>query len=147
MIFLNYYYHTFEKYILQKGFQLVLLCDVRKNMKLKYSEKFAKSIIEKYIKVDSIKHIGSGNHSDAFVVNDNLEEAMEEASRCINCKNAQCVKGCPVAIDIPAFIEKVKEGAIEEALTDDLFAYRVIYCFTENTITNAKNVGFCHLGL
>ena len=38
----------------------------------------------------------------------NMEEAMEEASRCINCKNAQCVKGCPVAIDIPAFIGKVK---------------------------------------
>ena len=31
----------------------------------------------------------------------NKEEAMEEASRCINCKNAQCVKGCPVAIQIP----------------------------------------------
>ena len=45
----------------------------------------------------------------------NLEEAMCEASRCINCKNAQCVKGCPVAIDIPGFIAKVKEGNIEEA--------------------------------
>ncbi len=45
----------------------------------------------------------------------NKEEAMEEAARCINCKNAQCVKGCPVAINIPGFIEKVKEGAIEEA--------------------------------
>lgn len=45
----------------------------------------------------------------------NKEEAMEEAVRCINCKNAQCIKGCPVAIDIPAFIEKVKEGNIEEA--------------------------------
>ena len=45
----------------------------------------------------------------------NLEEAMCEASRCITCKNAQCVKGCPVAIDIPAFIGKVKEGKIEEA--------------------------------
>ena len=49
----------------------------------------------------------------------NMEEAMEEASRCINCKNAQCVKGCPVAIDIPAFIQQVKEGEIEEA-------YRII---------------------
>ena len=39
----------------------------------------------------------------------NKEEAMEEASRCINCKNAQCVKGCPVSINIPGFIEKVKE--------------------------------------
>lgn len=45
----------------------------------------------------------------------NKEEAMEEASRCINCKNAQCIKGCPVAIDIPAFIEQVKAGNIEHA--------------------------------
>ncbi len=45
----------------------------------------------------------------------NLEEAKEEASRCINCKNAQCVKGCPVAINIPGFIGQVKEGNIEEA--------------------------------
>ncbi len=43
------------------------------------------------------------------------KEAQEEAARCINCKNAQCVKGCPVAIDIPAFIEKVKEGDVAEA--------------------------------
>ena len=45
----------------------------------------------------------------------NLEEAQCEASRCINCKNAQCIKGCPVSINIPGFIEKVKEGEIEEA--------------------------------
>lgn len=45
----------------------------------------------------------------------NQEEAQCEAARCINCKNAQCVKGCPVAIDIPGFIEKVKDGQIEEA--------------------------------
>lgn len=45
----------------------------------------------------------------------NQEEAMEEASRCINCKNAKCIEGCPVAIDIPGFIKEVKEGNIEEA--------------------------------
>lgn len=45
----------------------------------------------------------------------NKEEAMEEAVRCINCKNAQCIKGCPVSIDIPGFIEKVKDGDIEAA--------------------------------
>lgn len=45
----------------------------------------------------------------------NKEEAMEEAARCINCKNAQCIKGCPVAIDIPGFIEKVKTGDVEAA--------------------------------
>ena len=45
----------------------------------------------------------------------NREEAMEEASRCINCKNAQCIKGCPVSINIPGFIEKVKNGDVEGA--------------------------------
>ena len=45
----------------------------------------------------------------------NKEEAMCEATRCINCQNAQCIKGCPVAINIPGFIEKVKEGDIEAA--------------------------------
>ena len=34
----------------------------------------------------------------------NKEEAVEEASRCLNCKNAQCVKGCPVSIDIPTVV-------------------------------------------
>ena len=38
------------------------------------------------------------------------EQAMDEAARCLNCKNKPCVAGCPVAIDIPAFIGKVKEG-------------------------------------
>ena len=45
----------------------------------------------------------------------NKEEAIEEASRCINCKNAKCVEGCPVSINIPAFIHEVKEGNFEEA--------------------------------
>lgn len=45
----------------------------------------------------------------------NEAEAREEASRCINCKNAQCIKGCPVAINIPGFIEKVKDGDTAEA--------------------------------
>ncbi len=45
----------------------------------------------------------------------NKEEAMEEAIRCLNCKNAKCVVGCPVSIDIPGFIQEVKAGNIEEA--------------------------------
>ncbi|HJD27783.1 MAG TPA: NADPH-dependent glutamate synthase [Candidatus Blautia avicola] len=45
----------------------------------------------------------------------NKEEAMEEASRCLNCKNAKCVKGCPVSINIPAFVHEVKEGNFAEA--------------------------------
>ena len=44
-----------------------------------------------------------------------LEEAMKEAERCINCKNARCIQGCPVSINIPAFIQEVKAGNIEKA--------------------------------
>ena len=64
----------------------------------------------------------------------NKEEAMEEASRCINCKNAQCVKGCPVAIQIPQFIEQVKNGNIEEA-------YRII---SESSALPAVRRGLRH---
>ena len=39
----------------------------------------------------------------------NEEEAVLEASRCLNCKNARCIAGCPVKIDIPTFISQVKE--------------------------------------
>lgn len=45
----------------------------------------------------------------------NKEEAMEEAVRCLNCKNAKCIEGCPVSINIPGFVSAVKEGNIEEA--------------------------------
>ena len=43
------------------------------------------------------------------------EMAMEEASRCLECKNMPCVSGCPVNIHIPAFIAKIKEGQFEQA--------------------------------
>ncbi|MCR4888848.1 MAG: NADPH-dependent glutamate synthase [Ruminococcus sp.] len=38
------------------------------------------------------------------------EQAIDEAKRCLNCKNKPCTGGCPVQIDIPAFISKVAEG-------------------------------------
>ena len=43
------------------------------------------------------------------------ELAMEEASRCLNCKNKPCVSGCPVNVRIPEFVAKVAEGKFEEA--------------------------------
>lgn len=52
----------------------------------------------------------------------NKEEAIKEASRCLNCKNAQCQKGCPVSIKIPEFISEIKNGNFEEAykiITED----------------------------
>ncbi len=41
--------------------------------------------------------------------------AVNEAMRCLNCKNMPCVSGCPVNIHIPAFIEKIREGDFEGA--------------------------------
>jgi len=43
------------------------------------------------------------------------EQASKEASRCLNCKNPRCVKGCPVNIQIPGFIQQIKEGNIDKA--------------------------------
>lgn len=45
----------------------------------------------------------------------NKEEAMEEANRCLGCKKAKCMEGCPVSINIPDFVHEVKEGNFEKA--------------------------------
>ena len=47
------------------------------------------------------------------------ETAIKEANRCLNCKNAPCIKGCPVNIDIPSFISSIKDG-------DAMKAYNII---------------------
>lgn len=44
------------------------------------------------------------------------EQALQEASRCIQCKNAGCTEGCPVGVDIPEFIAAVREGNMPEAV-------------------------------
>ena len=43
------------------------------------------------------------------------ETAMKEAARCLDCKNSPCREGCPVAVKIPRFLEKVREGDFEAA--------------------------------
>ncbi len=45
----------------------------------------------------------------------NSTEAVEEAKRCLNCKNARCMTGCPVSINIPAFVHEVAEENFEKA--------------------------------
>ncbi len=61
---------------------------------------------------------------DAQVRNKNFDEvalgytaemALDEAARCLNCKNSPCISGCPVNIDIPAFIANVAAGKFEDA--------------------------------
>ncbi|MBE5937915.1 MAG: NADPH-dependent glutamate synthase [Lachnospiraceae bacterium] len=44
-----------------------------------------------------------------------IEEATAEASRCLGCKNAKCIEGCPVSINIPGFIGHLKNGEVKEA--------------------------------
>lgn len=46
------------------------------------------------------------------------EQAVDEAQRCLNCKHKPCVAGCPVNIDIPAFIEHIKTGDYSEAAAE-----------------------------
>ena len=41
-----------------------------------------------------------------------LQQALQESKRCLNCKNAGCIQGCPVGINIPAFIHQLSEGDI-----------------------------------
>ena len=56
----------------------------------------------------------------------NMEEAQCEASRCINCKNAQCVKGCPVAIDIPASV-KASASVASRVIRSALVSWSVLW--------------------
>lgn len=44
-----------------------------------------------------------------------LDDVIEKASKCLNCKNPMCRKGCPIATNIPSFISKIKENNFEEA--------------------------------
>jgi len=55
------------------------------------------------------------NNFNAVEENLTAEQVKIEASRCLNCKNPQCVKGCPVNIQIPDFIKALKEDNLEQA--------------------------------
>ncbi len=75
------------------------------------------------IEVDMMKKVPVGEQ-DAKVRATNFEEvclgytdeeAQAESTRCLNCKNPLCVQGCPVSIQIPAFIQKVKDGDVKGA--------------------------------
>ena len=45
----------------------------------------------------------------------NVEEAQMEATRCLDCKNPRCVSACPVGVQIPRFIEQLREGNVAKA--------------------------------
>lgn len=52
---------------------------------------------------------------DEVALGYDYETAVNEAQRCLNCKKPLCVQGCPVGINIPSFIEKIKSGDIDGA--------------------------------
>ena len=54
--------------------------------------------------------VRSGNFQEVSAGYTTYEMAKGEAERCLNCKNMPCVSGCPVNVQIPSFIQKIKEG-------------------------------------
>ena len=73
------------------------------NMSLK---KFEMPMLDASSRIKTFEEVSLGYSKDI---------AMAEAERCLNCKNAPCIKGCPVGINIPGFIQKIKEEAFEDA--------------------------------
>ncbi len=57
-----------------------------------------------------------GKNFNEVALGYSLEQAMEEASRCIQCKKRNCVSGCPVGVDIPDFIQAIREGDMPKAV-------------------------------
>ena len=57
-----------------------------------------------------------GRNFNEVALGYSLEQAQEEASRCIQCPKRSCVDGCPVEIDIPGFINAIREGDMPEAV-------------------------------
>ena len=52
-----------------------------------------------------------------------VEQAIVEANRCLQCKNAPCVNGCPVSVPIPSFIAEVAKGEFKKAVDDYMVFY------------------------
>lgn len=59
--------------------------------------------------------IQRGQNFEEVAVGYSTEQAIEEAHRCLTCKKAHCVDGCPVMVDIPNFIDAIKNGNLSEA--------------------------------
>ena len=72
------------------------------------------AVLQKVPVRDSNPKVRATNFEEVCL-GDHVEEAVEEAKRCLQCKNAKCMKGCPVSIKIPGFIKEVAEENFKEA--------------------------------
>ena len=64
------------------------------------------------IKISEIPAKERSRNFDEVVTGYSEEQVLQEASRCIQCKNPKCVAGCPVGINIPEFIRLIAEGRV-----------------------------------
>lgn len=84
----------------------------------------AEKINKKKVKKEKIPRVSMPEQGPAARINNfnevtlgySEEDALREASRCIQCKNPRCIKGCPVEIDIKSFIGLIQEKKFDEAL-------------------------------
>lgn len=65
---------------------------------------------KKRVKVREQDPLERANNFNEVSLGYKAEEAMEEANRCLGCKNPKCVEGCPVSVNIPGFISFIKKG-------------------------------------
>lgn len=72
------------------------------------------SIMEK-VKVREQEPLVRAKNFDEVCLGYNADEAVKEAERCLNCKNANCIKGCPVSINIPGFVSEIKNKNFKKA--------------------------------
>ena len=77
------------------------------------------------------------NNFDEVALGYTKEMAMEEAQRCLHCPTKPCISGCPVAVNIPDFIEEVKNGEFEKAYHSS--ARQVLYLLSADVFVHRKH--------
>ena len=103
-------------------------------------------IVEKQIPMREQQPDVRGRNFDEVPYGYSEEEATREAQRCLQCANAPCIDGCPVGVDIPRFIEHIKEHRFAEAIAtikeeNDLPAVCGRVCPQENQCQGACTLG------
>lgn len=88
---------------------------MRYEVEAKYLTKKERRAIPRQAMPEQAPHVRNKDFSEV-TLGYGLTEAQYEAARCIQCKDPACVKGCPVGIDIPGFLEMIMEGDLHGAI-------------------------------